>query len=180
MPQSVDTTDAPATPDSAIDVRKDGAPARPAPSGVLSGAERLVDGKTHFALAVQVSSDGKLSTLMIPDVTEPQKTCYITSPVRIKADKLVTYLKAKQVDLPKPVADLLSDTTISCEAFYSTTSGPFLMMFAIQFDKGLIASLAGDADLGELFDVKGGSVRVFRCPAASLDVLEQYVAELGR
>jgi hypothetical protein len=170
---------APVVRTTAIEPRKDAAPAPRAASGVLAGAEVLLDGKTHVALAVQVSSDGKLSTLMIPDVAGADATCFITKPVRIKADKLAAYLQKKNITLPDPVKNLLTDTTISCEAFYSTKDGPFLMMFAIQFDKGLIASLTGDADLGEMFDVKGGSVRVLRCPATSFDVLEKYAAELS-
>ena len=175
-PEAPDTT----TPsDTSVETQKSRAPARRASTGVLAGAESLLDGKSHIALAVQVSSDGKLSTLVIPDVTSAETTCFITSPVRINAGKLVTYLASKNITLPDEVKNLLSDTTISCEAFYSTKAGPFLMMFAIQFDKGLIASLTGDAGLGEMFDVKGGSVRVLRCPAASFEVLENYAAELN-
>jgi hypothetical protein len=173
------TETAPVVRTAAVEPRKDTAPAPRAASGVLAGAELLLDGKTHIALAVQVSSDGKLSTLMIPDVAGTDATCFITKPVRIKADKLAAYLEKKNITLPDEVKNLLTDTTISCEAFYSTKDGPFLMMFAIQFDKGLIATLTKDPDLGEMFDVKGGSVRVLRCPATSFDVLEKYAAELS-
>lgn len=174
-----DTTDTTPAGGTSIEPRKDRVPAPRAAPAVLAGAEGLLDGNSHIALAVQVSSDGKLSTLVIPDVAGAEKTCFITNPVRINAAKLVPYLKTKNITLPDEVTRLLTDTTISCEAFYSTTNGPFLMMFAIQFDKGLIASLTGDAGLGEMFDVKGGSVRVLRCPQASFAVLEKYAAELS-
>lgn len=58
---------------------------------------------------------------------------------------------------------------------YEIDEGPLLMMFSIDFDKGLIGSLTGDEHLGELFDVTGGSVRVLRCPSDKADTLKEYV-----
>ena len=52
------------------------------------------------------------------------------------------------------------------------------MMFALKFDKGLIGTLTGDPDLGNLFDIQGAAVRVIRCPQGSFEVLKQYAAGL--
>ena len=150
-------------------------------SDVLSGADNLADGQTHTGVAVLVTSDGKPSTLMIPDVSGISKgqPVYITKPIRINGKNLKTFLANKKVDLPKPVSDLIEDTQISCEAFYWTQDGPLLMMFALKFDKGLIGTLTGDSDLGNLFDIQGAAVRVIRCPPSSFDVLKQYAAGLS-
>ena len=48
-----------------------------------------------------------------------------------------------------------------------------------KFDKGLIGTLTGDPDLGNLFDIQGAAVRVIRCPPSSFDVLKQYAAGLS-
>ena len=146
---------------------------------VLSGAENFTDGNIHTGIAVVVSSDGKPSTLMIPDLTKVTDGApvYITKPVRIDGKNLKEFLKNKGVTLPAAVTNLIEDTKISCEAFYYS-NGPLLMMFAIKFEKGLIESLTGDKDLGALFDIQGASVRVLRCPEKSFDVLKKYVAGL--
>ena len=150
-------------------------------SDVLSGADKLLDGQTHTGVAVLVTSDGQPSTLMIPDVTGISKgqPVYITKPIRINGKNLKDFLANKQVNLPKPVSDLIEDTSISCEAFYWTKDGPLLMMFALKFDEGLIGTLTGDADLGKLFDIQGAAVRVIRCPQSSFDVLKKYAAGLA-
>lgn len=150
-------------------------------SDVLSGADKLLDGETHTGVAVLVSSDGNPSTLMIPDVTRISEgqPVYITKPIRINGANLKTFLAKKKVKLPENLANLIEDTKISCEAFYWTQDGPLLMMFALKFDKGLIESLTGDADLGNLFDIQGAAVRVLRCPASSFDVLKKYAAGLS-
>jgi len=152
---------------------------------VLSGAEKYADGQVHAGIAVLVTSDGKPSTLMIPDVTKVKDEggpIYITRPIRITGKKLKDFL-AKKGTLPQEVSslikDLIEDTSISCEAFYFTTNGPLLMMFQLKFDQGLIKTLTKDDDLGNLFDIQGASVRVFRCAKESFPVLEQYVAELS-
>jgi hypothetical protein len=139
-----------------------------------------VDGQTHTGVAVLVTSDGNPSTLMIPDVTRISEgqPVYITKPIRIDGANLKTFLTKKGVNLDAKVVKLIEDTKISCEAFYWTKDGPLLMMFALKFDKGLIETLTGDADLGNLFDIQGAAVRVFRCPKSSFDVLKQYAAGL--
>lgn len=78
----------------------------------------------------------------------------------------------------QPQGGLIEDTTISCEAFYFTTNGPLLMMFALRFNRGLIESLTNDPALGALFDVKGASVRILRCKPEAFDTLKDYVAAL--
>lgn len=148
---------------------------------VLSGAEKQLDGKTHAGIAVMVSSDGQPSTLMIPDVAgvADGKPVYITKPIRIDGKNLKNFLAKKQgVNLPKEISDLIEDTKISCEAFYYSKHGPMLLMFALIFKEGLIASLTHDADLGALFDVEGASVRLLRCEENAFDVLKQYAAML--
>jgi hypothetical protein len=161
---------------------KDVVPVRGTPS-ILAGADTLLDGATHVALSVEVSSDRKPSTLMIPDAAGKNKTVYLTKPVTLKAEKLAAYLKSKSIELPDPVKDLLKATEISCGAFYysnDTPEGTLLVAFSIKFDGGLIGTLTGDKDLGELFDVNGGSIRVFKCrDAKAFEVLEKYAAELS-
>ena len=78
----------------------------------------------------------------------------------------------------QPQGGLIEDTTISCEAFYFTTNGPLLMMFALRFNRGMIESLTNDPALGALFDVKGASVRILRCKPEAFDTLKDYVAAL--
>jgi hypothetical protein len=57
--------------------------------------------------------------------------------------------------------------------------GAFLMMFELKFSEGLIGALTGDADLGNLFDITGASLRVLRCRDSSKKILEEYAALLG-
>jgi|SRR5215469_5651034 len=160
-----------------------------APPAVLSGAEKLLDGTTHVGVAVQVTSDGKPSTLMITDITQIGKgyPIYITKPVRIKGANLKTFLANKGAVMPEKLQKLIEDTSISCEAFYfagstgadnKTTASILLMMFALQFQDGLITTLTGDADIGGLFDIQGASVRLFKCPEGSYKILQNYTAEL--
>ena len=149
-------------------------------SVALSGAEKLLDGQTHTGIAILVSSDGKPSTLMIPDVTQIDKGApvYITKPIRIKGENLWAFLKEKGVTLIPAIENLIEKTEISCEAFSYTKEGPLLMMFALKTDEGLIKTLTGDEHLGKLFDIHGASVRVLLCPEKSFPVLMKYVAEL--
>ena len=149
-------------------------------SVILSGAEKQTDGQTHFGVAVMVSSDGKPSTLMIPDVAgvATGEPVFITKPIRINGKNLKAFLKNKGVELPDAINNLIEDTQISCEAFYYTKNGPLLMMFALKFEEGLIASLTGDEDLGKLFDLKGAALRVIRCDEKNFNILKQYAAGL--
>jgi hypothetical protein len=56
-------------------------------------------------------------------------------------------------------------------------------MFALQFNKGLIASLLdekeGDSAISDLFDIEGVAVRVFRCAEDKFPALQKYAAELS-
>ncbi len=137
---------------------------------VISGAESLLGTETHVGIAVRVKSSGGPSVLMIPDV-EGAKTgahpVYITKPIALDLDKLKKFLEKKKVHLPGPLGDLLKDSSVACNAFYYTANnGPLLMMFTLQFNKGLIASLLGEKDgdnpISELFDIEGVSARVFQ------------------
>jgi hypothetical protein len=176
--------------------KADGAPAAPPPlpapgppdSAVLSGAEKFADGNVHVGAAIMVTSDGNPSTLMIPDVSKISAGApvYITKPIRIDGKNLKEFLTAKKIALPASIGGdgtdknpgLIANLKISCEAFYFTSDGPLLMMFALTVQDGLIRSLTGDEALGKLFDVQGASVRIMRCPASSYSVLQDYVAEL--
>jgi hypothetical protein len=149
---------------------------------VLSGAEPLLDGNEHIGISVQVTSGGGLANLMIPDVNKVKdgSPVYLTNRIELNGKNLKEFLTAKGVALPDQIEALLIDTAISCEAFYYTTNekGPLLVMFAVQFEKGLINSLTGSEDLGKLFDIKGGSIRVLKCEQGDFDKLQKYAAEL--
>jgi hypothetical protein len=151
-------------------------------TNVISGVEEFLDGQNHVGIAITVESDGKTSVLTIPDVgkvTAGGSPVYITKPIVLKLDNLRKFLNKKKVTLPPAIDGLLKDASLSCDAFYFTAnSGPLLMMFQLQFTKGLIASLTGDKDIGELFDIKGAAVRVFRCSKEKFPTLESYAAEL--
>lgn len=109
-----------------------------------------------------------------------------------------------------PLGGLLKNVSVGCEAFYFSTEkekldteekvkdyndanpgaqkkkgeeverGPLLMMFEVEVDKGLIGTLSGDKDLGNLFDINSVMLRVLRCPASKRSVLEDYVRALPR
>ena len=148
---------------------------------VLSGTEGMLDGEKHFGIAVNMESGGKPSTLMIPDVTKVSEGApvFITKPVVLELEKFKTFLQNKKIELPEPIAELLTDTSIGCNAFYFSNNGPQLMMFEISFKKGLIESLTGDADLGALFDITGASARYIKCTKADFETLKQYAAILA-
>lgn len=156
---------------------------------VMSGADALADGKAHVGVAIAVSSGMQDSVLMIPDVgavKDGKSPIYITRPITLKLEKLTKFLENKKITLPKELNDLLKDTTVACDAFYFTPAtpapenkpGPKLMQFRLQFNNGLIASLTGDKDIGELFDVKGVYVRYVQCDPNQLKLLTAYAAEL--
>jgi hypothetical protein len=164
----------------------------PKDAGVLSGTENMTDGKVHAGVAIDVKSGGGKSTLMIPDVTKVStgdSPVYLTKPIVLELAKLSAFLTAKKVTLPSQVENLMKDSTLSCGAFYyvaKKTAAPteesvLLLQFAIKFDKGAISSLTNDEAMGELFDIKGAAVRVYKCPAGPRrEALEAYVRELVR
>jgi hypothetical protein len=153
------------------------------PVNVLSGAESLLGTETHVGIAIRVRSSGGPSVLVIPDVKGAKTGAfpvYITKPIRLELEKLKTFLNRKEVSLPPEVDELLKDTSVACDAFYYTANnGPLLMMFTLQFKKGLISTLTGDPDVGELFDIEGVTARVFRCSEGKFPVLQKYAAELA-
>jgi hypothetical protein len=154
---------------------------------VISGAESLLGTETHVGIAVRVKSSGGPSVLMIPDVKGAKTGAhpvYITKPITLELDKLKNFLEKKGVDLPDPLGDLLKDSSVACNAFYYTANnGPLLMMFTLQFNKGLISSLLGEQDgdntISDLFDIEGVSARVFRCAKDKFPALQKYAAELS-
>jgi hypothetical protein len=101
-----------------------------------------------------------------------------TKKFKLKTPLGVPMSSGTAVSLGKP--GVIADTEIACEAFYYTKAeaGPLLMMFTIQFQRGLIRSLTGDDALGNLFDIKGASIRVIKCNKESFETLKDYVAEL--
>jgi hypothetical protein len=149
---------------------------------VISGVDQMMDGKDHVGIAVAVTSGGQTSVLMIPDVAavkDGNSPVYITKPIKLELAKLTDFLKNKKVPLPDEVQRLLKDTSVACDAFYYTTkTGPKLMQFTLQFNKGLIGSLTGDDDIGSLFDIKGAYVRYFQCDAEGYKKLKAYATEL--
>ena len=150
---------------------------------VISGAESLLGTETHVGITVRIKSSGGPSVLVIPDVKGAKTGAYpvyITKPITLELAKLQKFLANKKVELPKELSDLLKDTSVACNAFYFTANnGPLLMMFTLQFNKGLIASLTGDPDIGDLFDIEGVSARVFRCAEDKFPALQKYAAELA-
>ena len=182
------TTEQPKVTDGAVQPAPQPPARRPPDSAVLSGAQKFADGTVHVGAAIMVTSDGNPSTLMIPDALNIPKGApvYITKPIRIDGKNLKDFLTAKKITLPPAIGGdgtdknpgLIANLKISCEAFYFTTDGPLLMMFALVVQDGLIKSLTGDEALGKLFDVQGASVRILRCPASSYSVLQDYVTEL--
>jgi hypothetical protein len=149
---------------------------------VISGVDAMTDGKTHVGIAIAVTSGGQTSVLMIPDVAAVKagdSPVYITKPIKLELVKLNTFLGKKGIILPDEVQNLLKDTSVSCDAFYFTANtGPKLMQFTLQFNKGLIASLTKDDDIGALFDVKGAYVRYFQCDKDGYNKLKAYATEL--
>ena len=150
---------------------------------VISGAESLLGTETHVGITVRVKSSGGPSVLVIPDVKGAKTGAFpvfITKPITLELAKLQKFLANKNVELPKELSDLLKDTSVACNAFYFTANnGPLLMMFTLQFNKGLIGSLTGDPDIGDLFDIEGVSARVFRCSEDKFPALQKYAAELA-
>jgi hypothetical protein len=157
----------------------------PSELNVLSGVEEFLNEPTpsnHVGIAITLESNGKTSVLTVPDVgavKDGKSAVYITKPISLQLSKLKKFIEKKGVALPSAIEGLLDNTELSCDAFYFTGgTGPLLMVFQIKFTNGLIASLTGDKDIGELFDVKGAAVRVFRCSKEQFGVLQNYAAEL--
>lgn len=184
--------DAGGTPPASTSPEGGGAAKAPAPklppelsrAAVLSGADELADGRAHVGIAVNLTSGGKPSTLVIADVTKVTAETnaapvYLTRPISLKFDNLMKFLQSKGVDIPKELGGFMAAIELSCDAFYFSKDGPLLMMFSLANTEGIIKSLTGDDDLGQLFDVNGGSVRIFRCSKDKLPVLQAYAAELA-
>jgi hypothetical protein len=105
---------------------------------------------------------------------------YSTRPVTFKKDDdKYKELKTKLILPDKEWEEWLKNHATSGKSDeYTIDEGPLLMMFSIDFDKGLRGSLTGEEHLGELFDITGGSVRVVRCPGAKTGTLKDYVKQL--
>ena len=156
----------------------------------------VADGKTSYLMIPDATK-----------ITEGQPV-YITKPVTLKGEHLANYLTRKDVPMPDKVKNLLKTTSIACDAFYFSKNerlltaeektgwdtnhpgvtkpaddkideGALLMMFAVDFNEGLMGALTGDKDLAQLFEISGASLRVLRCGPDSKKRLEEYVALLG-
>ena len=110
----------------------------------------------------------------------------LADPIMIDSKDLMNFLEHAGIKMPEVLMESahIADTKVSCEAFYYTTNGPLLIMFELAFrDKegkaGFIKRLTGVKALGELFDVQGAFVRLFRCPRESFPSLRQYCARLA-
>jgi len=149
------------------------------------------DGKDcHFGVSIQIkSAEGTESSLVISDVKKKaslEAPVFITKAVKLELNDLKEFLNKQGADLDKvePLKNLLATTEITCDAFYYTgETGPLLMMFGLNFDAseehgGLIESLSGSKELGKLFDIKGVSLRVFRCNNKNLKRLRDYCETL--
>jgi hypothetical protein len=132
---------------------------------------------------------------MIPDATKvgEGEPVYLSKPVELQLDKLTEFLKKKNVTIPTEPVDLnalMKNTKLVCGALYYSADkkkagtedierpGAMLMSFAIKNETGIIGSLTGDADLGDLFDVVGVSLRIVKCPQERLPELQAYVKDL--
>lgn len=155
-------------------------------AAVMSGAEDLADGLTHVGMAVMMTSAGKPSTVVISDVTRIGEGApvYITKPMILEFKKLEAFLEGNGVQMDSSLKGFMRGIDLSCDAFYYSHNGPLLMMFSLTSADGIIKSVVKGKDeklgeqLGDLFDVKGGSVRIFRCSRDKLPVLQAYAAEL--
>jgi hypothetical protein len=157
---------------------------------VLSGAEDLLKGDPRFSLSISLSSSLGPSTLMIPDATgvATGAPIYITKPIGIEGRKLKTFLaggtKKKPEDpdptprakLPEPLAKLVDDATISCQAFYYSNK-VMLLMFELKFTEGVLDSLIGEG-MKDLFDIKGASIRILKSTEEQFPILQRYADDL--
>ncbi len=96
----------------------------------------------------------------------------------IDGKELKAFFKARGPDLPTTIGNLIVDTAIWCYAFYYSKD-VVLTIFTLRSETGLIATLTGDANLGNLFELKGAAMRLSKCPKASINVLEKYVTSLA-
>ena len=165
----------------------------PQPPAVIAGAETLFGDQIRIGAELRIKSSGGPSALRVADVTGVPKgePIYITKPIRLEGKKLRNFLVKKKVltlkeenkpngEVNEKYGNLIADATISCEAFYFTVgTAPLLMMFDLELKDGLITTLTGDADLGELFDITGASVRLFRCKEQDFPKLQKYAAQLA-
>ena len=151
---------------------------KPESSPALDGVtDKFLDGTSHLGIAVKLSTGKGQSTLVIPDANAGEPVL-ITKPIVLVGSNLKKFLKAKQVDVPDALGRLIDDAEVGCQAFYYSKT-VMLLLFTITFNKGVLTSLTDEPSLGELFDIKGASLRVIKCPKASLDVLQKYVAGLS-
>ncbi len=160
-----------------------GARVHPTVATLLAGAEKFVGGDkpVHTSIAIDVvTNKNDQSTIMIPDVENiGNAPVYITRPVMIHGPSLKTFINEKIVKLGEKVEKFIENTYIACDAFYYTEKGPLLMVFELKFEKGLLNTLGGK-EVGDLFDVRGASFRVLRCPKPEdLETLKKYCASLS-
>lgn len=157
-------------------------------SSMLSGADDLTFNETCIGVSINLKSSGIPSSLVIPDVSgvKDGKPVFITKRLVLDGKNFKKFLTAKGLikedqkdEGGNPLINLIGDTSISCEAFYYSKSGPMLMIFEVNIGEGLIKNLTGDEDLGNLFDITGANLRVLRITKPEdIEILDQYVARL--
>ena len=153
----------------------------------------MLNGEVHVGLVIGLSTHQRPSALVIPDIQgaiDGTSPVYLAKPLSLELGDLANFIQKKtSTDLktvgaeggkPGPLERFLKNTSVSVNAFYfrkgkkdATKPIPplMLMQFALNFDAGkegkggLIKSLTGDEDLGNLFDIKGVSLRVLQCDA---------------
>ena len=134
----------------------------------------------NFLKAKGVNLPGASSRLIGNTTISCDAFYYSTRPVTFKKDDdKYKELKTRLILPDKEWEEWLKNHEISGTSDeFKIDEGPLLMMFSINFDKGLIRSLTNEEHLGDLFDITGGSVRVVRCPLDKTGTLKDYVKQL--
>jgi hypothetical protein len=87
----------------------------------------ILDGKVHVGFAVGLTSDGKASAVVVPDVTgviAGTAPVYLAKPVKLKLEKLYAYLDKKADGATKSLKDnpaltgFLNATSVSVDSLY--------------------------------------------------------------
>ena len=180
-------------------------PAVPARLQLTAEPPTMLDGNVHVGVAIGLTTSGKPSALVVPDVAGVGKgtaPVYLTKPLRIELENILNYLESKAPGTKKTLQEnkalsgFLKNTSVSIDSFYyrkapdptppatEKGAGILLMQFALNFTKGegqggLIGDLTGDENLSKLFDVTGIALRVLQCGTDDVKVLQYYVDALS-
>jgi len=179
-------------------------PAVPAKLQLKAEPPTMLDGKVHVGVAIGLTTAGRPSALVVPDVkgiTDGTSPVYLAKPLKIELDKILEYLESQQQGIKEtlkgtPLKNFLQNTSVAIDSFYfrkgiktegaaGDKGGLLLMQFALNFTKegdegGLIGDLTGDPNLSKMFDITGLSLRVLRCDKDNVEVLQNYVDGLSK